>query len=173
VKDIIDQLGSQTVQMACEAELEVTEAVSEIKRTISLDELGSSHPAVSGDMFTTPVEAVALNEDRSMRGTALQDSPGKLIQRSFARKTQELIPIQGNRQNLVGDMMASSVRNKSRGYPVPTPGTLTPQSSVNNRWSPTIRRSTVYPEDPFSQRLIRDRGKLNLSQMAALTVCRP
>jgi hypothetical protein len=86
VKDITEKLGSQTVQMACETELEVTEAVEEIKRTIPLDELGSSCQDVSGGTFATPVEAIALAEDRSMRGTALQDSPGKLIQRSFTKR---------------------------------------------------------------------------------------
>jgi hypothetical protein len=83
VKDITNQLGIQTVQMACEAELEVAKSVGEIKRTIPLGEPSTSYQGVSGGMFTTPVEPIAFSEDPSMGGTNPQDPLSKLIQPSF------------------------------------------------------------------------------------------
>ena len=91
VKDITDQLGIQTVKMACEAELEVTEAIGKIKRAIPFDEPSTSYPGLSRGMFTTPVEAIALTEDPSMGGTTPQDPLGKPIQSSFSETTWSLL----------------------------------------------------------------------------------
>ena len=92
VKDISNQLGIQTVQMACQAELDVTETVDEIKKSIPLDEPSTSRQGVSGGMFTTSVEAIALTKDPSMGGTIPRDPPSKLIQPSFPETTWSLLP---------------------------------------------------------------------------------
>lgn len=83
VKDIADQLGIQTVRLACEAELEVAEAVDEIKRAIPVDEPSTSYQGVSGGTFTKPVEVAILTEDPSIGGITSQDPLGELIQPSF------------------------------------------------------------------------------------------
>lgn len=60
----------------------MTEAVGEIKRTISLNEPRNSYQGVSEDMSTTPVEAIALTEDILMGGTTPKHQPSKLNQPS-------------------------------------------------------------------------------------------
>jgi hypothetical protein len=91
VKDITDQLGIQTVQMACEAELEVTEAIGDIKKTFHFDEPSTSYQGLSGGVFTPPVEAIALTEDSSVGSTTPQDPLSKSIQSSFSETTWSLL----------------------------------------------------------------------------------
>lgn len=53
VNDIATRFGGQTVGMPCEAELEVTEAIAEIKRAIQLPE---PQQTLTPGIFPTPVD---------------------------------------------------------------------------------------------------------------------
>ena len=79
VKDITNQLGVQTVKISSETEMDVTEAVKEIKRDILFAEPTTPQQGYSSKMFTAPSEATELAEVTSLQGSSLP-VPGKLVQ---------------------------------------------------------------------------------------------
>lgn len=155
VKDITESLGIQKVRIACEAELEVTEVVSEIKRNISLDEPSTSHQGVSGGISSTPAGSIEISKDSSIEGTIGQDPPGKFLQ-IFSPKTtwSSLLPKE-NKQSLFHKY--SSARNRIRGIPTPSVGTLTAHGNVSRESNEAPWTSTR--DHLNTQRMVRDRGK--------------
>jgi hypothetical protein len=72
-KDITNHLGAKTVQMACDAELEVIGVVADIKKTIPIIEPSASRHDIGRSMFTPPSEKIASTKSPSMTGGTMQE----------------------------------------------------------------------------------------------------